>query len=150
MMDARSMRSFLVVVCASLVLAENESEAHFRPKRNALQLCDIINRYTGRFCLSYNNYGCFCGLRSVGSNPLDDADRCCQTHDRCFAALPCQHLPLLTYSMRCSGSSCTCNNQNRNSCQYRSCQCDVQFGECLRGTSYNRSYRNYRTHRISR
>ncbi|EYC33063.1 hypothetical protein Y032_0002g581 [Ancylostoma ceylanicum] len=36
--------------------------------------------------LIYNNYGCWCG--SGGSNePVDEIDRCCMIHDKCYDAL---------------------------------------------------------------
>ncbi|KAH9508867.1 Phospholipase A2, major isoenzyme [Bulinus truncatus] len=116
-----------------------------RVKRNVFQLCRVINIYTGRSCVDYNNYGCFCGLRSRGSHPVDEVDRCCQSHDQCFSSLNCLLLSFTTYSTQCSGSQCTCTNSRKTSCRYRSCMCDLQFGECLQRARYNKVYRRYST-----
>ncbi|KAH9509515.1 hypothetical protein Btru_046081 [Bulinus truncatus] len=128
---------------ASFVHMAHGDEGVLNPqKRNSLQLCDIINQYTGRNCLSYAAYGCFCGLRSWGSNPVDGSDSCCRQHDRCFNNTGCKNLMFTTYSYRCSGSSCQCTDSDTYSCKYRSCQCDVELAQCLRGvrSSYDSNY----------
>ena len=56
------------------VLAQ-ETDGHGIVKRNAFQLCDLIKSFTGRFCLKYNPYGCFCGYGQEGTEPLDSADK---------------------------------------------------------------------------
>ncbi|CAL1532287.1 unnamed protein product [Lymnaea stagnalis] len=138
----------LLVAGASLVVAsanDYETEGRHRTKRNVIQLCRVINRYTGRSCLNYNNYGCFCGLRSKGSSPVDGVDKCCREHDRCFASLKCRLLPFVTYSLDCSGKTCSCNGKKKTSCSYRSCRCDIQLGECLSWATYNREHKNHNT-----
>ncbi|KAH9509521.1 Phospholipase A2, major isoenzyme [Bulinus truncatus] len=123
--------------------ARRRSYSETTEATNTAQLCHIINTYNSRHCSAYAAYGCFCGLRSWGSNPVDGSDRCCRQHDHCFASTGCRLLPLLTYSYHCSGSSCTCRDRNRYSCEYRSCQCDIQLAQCLQTASYSGRYYLY-------
>ena len=51
------------------------TEGHIIKKRNAFQMCNLINGFTGRSCLSYNPYGCFCGYGQQGAESLDNADK---------------------------------------------------------------------------
>ncbi|KAH9509523.1 hypothetical protein Btru_046090 [Bulinus truncatus] len=129
------------MAAASLVnVADSGDGTQRRYKRHVVQLCDMIDVYTPRHCTAYAAYGCFCGFRSWGSNPVDGSDRCCRQHDQCYANVGCTGLPWMTYSYRCSGSSCTCTDSNLSSCEYRSCQCDVQFAQCLRTASWSFRY----------
>ncbi|XP_055892289.1 basic phospholipase A2 PA-12A-like [Biomphalaria glabrata] len=137
----------VLFVLAGSSLSSFLSDTPSRNKRNSLQLCDIIQRNTRRNCLSYTFYGCFCGLRSWGSNPVDSSDSCCRQHDNCFSSIGRSGLPFLTYSYHCSGNFCQCTDSNRNSAQYRSCQCDVQLGRCLRNANYNILYNLYQRRR---
>ncbi|KAK0047897.1 basic phospholipase A2 caudoxin [Biomphalaria pfeifferi] len=125
----------------------NELETQERGKRNAHQLCTLIFRYTSRGCLAYSAYGCFCGLRSWGSDPVDGSDSCCKQHDRCFGNLGVRNVPLVTYSYDCNGpASCYCTNEDRSSVKYKSCLCDIELASCLKRNkdSYNRRYFWYR------
>ena len=53
----------------------SKTEGHGIVKRNALQLCNLINRFADRSCWKYNPYGCFCGYGQEGTQPLDTADK---------------------------------------------------------------------------
>ncbi|BFZ13249.1 hypothetical protein BsWGS_16288 [Bradybaena similaris] len=112
---------------------ESVGQYHPRYKRNLLQLCDIMSFYTGKNCLDYNGHGHYCGLGGSGKT-VDDVDKCCRSHDRCYAGLSniCSLAPhLVTYAYRCTGKSCSCTNKS-SSCEYKTCRCDVVFGECLK------------------
>ncbi|XP_059143091.1 phospholipase A2-like [Physella acuta] len=135
----------LLLLLAAGIRCSFGDVTHHIEKRNAIQLCYVIWKHTGRSCLKYNKYGCFCGLRSAGHIPVDEADRCCQGHDQCFKQTGCHWLPFVAYAINCSGNSCTCTNSDKNSCRYKSCLCDVQLGECLKGANYNKQYKNFPT-----
>ncbi|CAG5119860.1 unnamed protein product [Candidula unifasciata] len=131
---------------------ESLEHSQHRYKRNVLQLCELVALYTGRWCYRYNRYGCYCGLRTSTVAPVDSVDSCCRNHDNCYASLGdgCAFFPSIvtTYQKECSGNVCRCTDSPTvNSCEYRTCQCDVTFAQCLQSTTYNRSFYKYKRSR---
>ncbi|XP_059158328.1 basic phospholipase A2 pseudexin A chain-like [Physella acuta] len=123
--------------------------SHHLSKRNVAQLCSLIQLYTNRNCLGYMGYGCFCGLGGVGTTPVDDTDNCCLTHDNCYtdAGKLCGWLSpphLVTYKKSCNGTRCTCeDSQSKHPCRYKTCQCDLEFAQCLTLHTYDNKYAKY-------
>ncbi|XP_044290042.1 phospholipase A2, minor isoenzyme-like isoform X1 [Varanus komodoensis] len=91
----------------------------------------------------FNHYGCYCGFGGSG-NPVDDLDKCCQTHDACYDAsvnIPnCHtffHNPYTqTYHYKCDGTKITCESTN-NPCQMHVCQCDRAAAMCFAAAKYH-------------
>nr|BAB26212.1 unnamed protein product [Mus musculus] len=99
----------------------------------------------------YNNYGCYCSLGGWGP-PVDDLDRCCQTHDHCYSQAEnlesCKFLrdnPYTnTFSYSCSGGEITCSAKN-NKCEDFICNCDREAAICFSKVPYNKEYKNLDT-----
>ncbi|BFZ13276.1 hypothetical protein BsWGS_16315 [Bradybaena similaris] len=129
---------------------ESESLGQPRLKRNAIQLCRIIGHHTGRFCMDYDTYGCYCGGGLTSTlDPVDDVDNCCRQHDACYDTLS-NHCYwwwlslLVTYNWDCTDASCSCTDSPTDrECHYHTCQCDLMLGQCLQNATYNQEFYNY-------
>ncbi|CAG5124804.1 unnamed protein product [Candidula unifasciata] len=117
-----------------------------RPKRHILQLCTLVSVHTNRACWDYNNYGCFCGLGNADSSPVDSADSCCRSHDRCYTNIQCFLLypHFVSYSYECTSAGCQCTDSPTVSpCAYFTCKCDLKLSRCLAKAPFNPSFSSY-------
>ncbi|XP_055892062.1 acidic phospholipase A2 2-like [Biomphalaria glabrata] len=118
---------------------------HHVHKRSAVLLCYQMDQTLGPTCLSYLGYGCFCGLGGHGT-PVDEVDKCCQTHDQCYGRAPCTfhwYTIFVHYHVSCSDGRCQCYKPDEGACAHSVCECDRQFAECLRSKSLSPNYRQY-------
>uniref|UniRef100_A0A8C4W166 Phospholipase A2 n=2 Tax=Gopherus TaxID=38771 RepID=A0A8C4W166_9SAUR len=115
----------------------------------------MIRRITGKSALiSYNGYGCHCGLGGRGQ-PLDKTDWCCHAHDCCYKELTNQSChPFFDYyqysiidedSCRVINAFVPAGNTNNSTCAKQACDCDRTAVLCFRkeASSYNKGYRYY-------
>ncbi|VDI56762.1 secretory phospholipase A2, partial [Mytilus galloprovincialis] len=87
------------------------------------------------------DYGCWCGVGGSGT-PQDNIDRCCMVHDRCYdqnSRDGCSGIHLDDYSYEWTSLSISCTN-SPGSCDYKNCNCDKEFLECLRSASFPRTF----------
>ncbi|XP_052610893.1 phospholipase A2-like [Peromyscus californicus insignis] len=95
----------------------------------------------------YSYYGCYCGLLRFG-DPDEDLDRCCQTHDHCYAQIKklenCKFFIRNPYTSLyldlCSGNEITCSDKN-NPCEAFICNCDCETAICFSQAPYNKNYK---------
>ncbi|NXN40127.1 PA2GE phospholipase, partial [Rhinoptilus africanus] len=111
---------------------------------NLIQFGSMIEHKTGKSPLSYNGYGCYCGLGG-SKQPVDATDRCCHAHDCCYkriSSLFCSP-KLVKYNYFTQGNQIICGPGT--SCQTQSCNCDKQAAECFQRTArtYQNRYKNY-------
>ncbi|XP_011671613.1 phospholipase A2 AP-PLA2-I [Strongylocentrotus purpuratus] len=113
--------------------------------------------------LDYNGYGCYCGFGGQGV-PLDDTDRCCQTHDDCYSVVQNSDMCrssnqayTITYNYNalqcgtyraqivCSDASSYDADYKYTDCAMAMCACDKAGSECFQRyrPTYNEGYKRY-------
>ncbi|XP_055487875.1 basic phospholipase A2 acanthin-1-like [Leucoraja erinacea] len=113
-----------------------------RWRRHLDQLGAMIGCRSGHAWVDYVDYGCYCGLGGHG-DPLDNVDRCCRQHDRCYGGLGsggfCRwfHSPYWTsYTWRCRHHTPQCYDAD-NTCARSICTCDKQLVDCLSRSTFH-------------
>eukprot|EP00057_Strongylocentrotus_purpuratus_P002338 XP_003724325.2 PREDICTED: phospholipase A2-like [Strongylocentrotus purpuratus] len=149
---------FAVLVTGCMTMPQTSSVAQFGVMMGCL--LDISTVEAG---LDYNGYACYCGYGGQGV-PLDDTDRCCQTHDDCYSVVQnsdmCRStdqayvisynynaLQCGTYSARivCSDASSYDADYEYTDCAMAMCACDKAGAECFQRyrPTYNDGYKSY-------
>ncbi|XP_059150352.1 acidic phospholipase A2 2-like [Physella acuta] len=121
------------------------SEPRSLHKRGLESLCILVTSMTSRNCWDFADYGCTCGLKGQSDLvPVDSVDRCCLDRLTCYQQLNCSTPFFIDSGVICTQDGCNCTDTETGSCEYQTCQCDLQFGLCLssRGT-FDRTYENY-------
>ncbi|XP_064604125.1 basic phospholipase A2 PA-5-like [Liolophura sinensis] len=136
--------TLVILTLAYMVGQSLALSSHLRHRRNIVQMCDMMQRYTNRGCAEYDRYGCFCGYGGAGIRPVDGVDRCCKAHDDCYGRVSCYVFSahFVTYDYDCTTNN-TCQCLDRNACSRSTCMCDLKFAECLQTMEYKQPYRNY-------
>ncbi|KAK9751304.1 Phospholipase A2 [Popillia japonica] len=113
-------------------LMSQENHQGKRTKRNVVNLYYMISCGTNCDGFVYNGYGCYCGWLGSGQ-PVDDIDRCCQEHDRCYDYSRCSSVFLyaLPYFWKCYNNEPYCEYAGHNNCFRTICECDKEFVKCL-------------------
>uniref|UniRef100_U3FYP5 phospholipase A2 n=1 Tax=Micrurus fulvius TaxID=8637 RepID=U3FYP5_MICFL len=124
----------LAAVCVSLLGASSIPPEPL----NLYQFKNMIKCTNTRHWLSFTNYGCYCGYGGSGT-PVDELDRCCQVHDKCYDTAKRVHKcfpSVRTYSYDCSEGKLTCKDNNTK-CKDFVCNCDRTAALCFAKAPYN-------------
>ncbi|CAJ0562910.1 unnamed protein product, partial [Mesorhabditis spiculigera] len=99
---------------------------------NLEKICECELGYNA---LTYNNYGCWCGMGGAGDT-IDGVDRCCMMHDQCYDRAVdkkiCSDTPFEyvdDFSWTCTNKTAACG-ASRNPCAAALCACDKQVVDC--------------------
>ncbi|XP_076309433.1 basic phospholipase A2 2-like [Tachypleus tridentatus] len=107
-----------------------------RARRSVLQLANVLQCVTGCNPLTYRGYGCYCGYMGRGE-PVDEIDRCCLEHDKCYAYSACPQLLIyfVSYQFQCVGPGyARCRDDSyfmAHECAAQLCECDRNFAHCV-------------------
>nr|XP_057905717.1 phospholipase A2-like [Doryrhamphus excisus] len=100
----------------------------------------IIPCATGRSYYAYRWYGCCCGSGGRGK-PKDETDKCCQKHDCCYDEAEKKGCKPKKdyYKWKCEDKMASCDGLT-DKCEKILCECDREFGKCLRDAPYRWYY----------
>ncbi|KAK7070665.1 Phospholipase A2, major isoenzyme [Halocaridina rubra] len=143
-MKSSELFGVLTVFLGLFVLSECGSSRHLlRQKRYIGQFGDMIRLAVQREALHYNNYGNHCGFQGGELPIVDEVDRCCFNHDRCYDAAdagPCSSswfgASYVRYDWRWDGQQLHCGASD-DPCRRTACECDVTAVECFARHPWN-------------
>uniref|UniRef100_A0A8C4WV06 Phospholipase A2 n=1 Tax=Eptatretus burgeri TaxID=7764 RepID=A0A8C4WV06_EPTBU len=125
------MKIFLLLLLPGLTVARVDSLLELRE----LFLCKMPDVHP---IFDFADYGCYCGFGGSGT-PLDDIDRCCQIHDKCYSGTDqfnnCSPYTIY-YSYTCDSGNITCSDNN-SACEQYVCKCDKALVNCISKGTYN-------------
>ncbi|CAL8341444.1 unnamed protein product [Arctogadus glacialis] len=138
-LSSMKLPQLLVLVVAGLSYARG-SDLRALNQFRAMIICVMPDSWPA---WDYADYGCYCGLGGSGA-PVDDLDRCCQVHDKCYSN-SMQHdecWPIFDnpytehYFYDCKNHEVTCRARN-NECEMFICECDRKAAECFARSTWN-------------
>ncbi|XP_051888460.1 phospholipase A2, minor isoenzyme-like [Pristis pectinata] len=128
-----------------VLLLSAAAESASIESRNLIQFSDMISCVNPGYSplLRFNNYGCYCGPGGSGT-PVDELDRCCQTHDYCYEKaeneLKCNLVKapkMIAYQYTCSKTGTIECSTGNGKCQKFVCECDRNAAICFSKAKYN-------------
>ncbi|XP_013395939.1 uncharacterized protein LOC106163016 [Lingula anatina] len=137
-----------------LVYAFEETPVRTDIQPSVVEFGLLVLCSTGANPLSYNGYGCYCGLGGSGT-PVDETDKCCKIHDDCYTAIQTSGtcaLSISVYVVPYSWDGCNptvCKPASYywffGTCRNAVCECDAAAAQCFSDhrETFSQNYVNY-------
>ncbi|KAK6737325.1 hypothetical protein RB195_019802 [Necator americanus] len=124
---------YLLLTLHSMAVAETmRPKPSFNALWNLEEVCECVLHYSP---LVYNNYGCWCGVGGA-HEPVDEIDKCCMLHDKCYDAAVDSKICFDTaweyidaYKWKCDNGTAVCA-EKQDACKAALCACDSAVVEC--------------------
>ncbi|XP_031552200.1 basic phospholipase A2 nigroxin A-like [Actinia tenebrosa] len=143
-MKAKRLLKKVVFLFLVMLAVTGHTEAR-RSKRSVDQLTTMIACATKNKWMHYMSYGCYCGPGGQGE-PVDEVDRCCQRHDRCYQqvmySMKCW-LSLEVYFLSYDVTRCNYCKPSNSPCALEICKCDSTLSKCLKSKPLQKRYELY-------
>ncbi|XP_028402387.1 phospholipase A2, minor isoenzyme-like [Dendronephthya gigantea] len=148
-LHSTNFQMFFIIVSLVMFTCSDTVQSS-RSRRSVVNFGRMVRCATGRDPFDFVNYGCHCGLGGRGKT-LDDIDRCCHSHDRCYRRLRskgiCNIFQIYLKSYRHSCYKCSSRNTG---CSKGLCICDRKAAKCFKRhvKKYNRRMKHVEKDRM--
>ncbi|XP_066954693.1 basic phospholipase A2 taipoxin alpha chain-like [Macrobrachium rosenbergii] len=138
---------FIFLTCLIIHAESGAAGRASRQKRSIGQFGDMIRAVVRREALHYNNYGNHCGFQGGDLPVVDEVDRCCYVHDRCYIAADAGACAsywfgasFIRYTWSWDGQAVNCGEAD-DACRRAACFCDKAAAECFTRHPWNAAHK---------
>lgn len=124
----------LFSLCCLMLFSTLAIKSRAQPEGRSISgFVEMCLDYIGLKAFRYVKYGCYCGIGRSSGPVMDDVDRCCYDHDKCYEQLNAKGCNPKSeeYTFRIVKKKIICSAKN-GSCAMETCLCDKTASECFK------------------